>query len=456
MVSILLTIFAFASGAQEEPSDKTAVDGVTLVNKLGNQIPILNNRFRIDHEIEEVTMLFFRKPGTPPVILVRPDGSKLYATMAVKGELEWFDDRTYDLIKLKNPMPGPWQAVGQLEAGSKILVLSELELHVEDLPPILIRGETIKITGHITNGGQKFKANALDDVLQLEVDFLSTNNADYANFGAEHVQLARFKDNGKGFDERPKDGVFTGEFKLDFPDGEWKPKYFISMPMYKRQIEKEPVIVNPVPFTQSVVTTNMPDDYHIVTLDITGDYVDRTSVIFQGKIHYPNSEVQSFSIVKEVEEARELKIINYDYGKYKVEMQGFGKTVNGREFMIQMPPFTFDISPDAAESSEEEIAEQVTEELSLENDLATEPEPKDPTGSIVIIIVGNLLLLAVGYVLVRIFVLKQPFNIKLPAMPNFKKKKADDKKEGENKKDTEKGEESDGDDDILDLSMPDD
>lgn len=33
-----------------------------------NEIKLFNNRFRIDHEVEEITLLFFRAEGTAPVI----------------------------------------------------------------------------------------------------------------------------------------------------------------------------------------------------------------------------------------------------------------------------------------------------------------------------------------------------------------------------------------------------
>ena len=122
-------VFGSVAQANQSP-DPESVAGIELYNN--NQIPLLDNRFRIDSEVEEVTLLFFREPGSPPVILVRPDGSKMYASMAVTGEAEWFDEATYDLIRIVEPMPGPWQAVGQLAEGSKVLIITDFQLEVED------------------------------------------------------------------------------------------------------------------------------------------------------------------------------------------------------------------------------------------------------------------------------------------------------------------------------------
>nr|WP_234047875.1 hypothetical protein [Pseudoalteromonas sp. LC2018020214] len=40
--------------------------------------------------------------------------------------------------------------------------------------------------------------------MSLNVDFVSTNNENFANFGAGIQEVAEFKDDGRGFDERPK------------------------------------------------------------------------------------------------------------------------------------------------------------------------------------------------------------------------------------------------------------
>ena len=83
---------------------------------------------------------------------------------------------------------------------------------------MLFQGEKIKMTGRVLNDGELNQCQIyFNDVVNLNVDFISTNNAEFANFGASTQEVAEFKDDGREFDERPNDGVFTGEFKLDFP-----------------------------------------------------------------------------------------------------------------------------------------------------------------------------------------------------------------------------------------------
>ncbi|MGO2563003.1 MAG: TIGR03503 family protein, partial [Pseudoalteromonas nigrifaciens] len=186
LVTALVSASFFATSAY-------GVKQVEVLKRDGrqNEIPLLDNRFRIDSKVAEITLLFFRKPGSPAVILVRPDGSKYFATESVKNpDLSWHDELSYDLVTIRNPMAGPWQVIGNILPDSRIVVLGQVSLEAEPLPEILFRGETIKITGKILNDGAPINANLFRDVVTLNVDFVSTNNAEAANFGASTQEVA--------------------------------------------------------------------------------------------------------------------------------------------------------------------------------------------------------------------------------------------------------------------------
>ncbi len=479
---ILCIVFAFYSvpsvSAADNDNDNDDESGIHMLKESSalNQIPLLNNRFRIDHNVDEVKLLFFREMGSPPVILVKPDGSKIYATQGVVGVVDWFDDATYDLIKITNPMPGPWQAVGKILPNSKIMIITDIELHVEDLPPILIQGETIKVTAKLTNGGEPIYEPGFRDIVNLNVTFSSTNNSEYDNFGADTVTGISFQDNGRGFDEKPRDGVFTGEFKLDFPSGEWIPRYFIEAPLFSREIEHDPVIVRPFPVKTRIDKTSDENGYHKLHIDIIGDYVDKSSMIFQGKVHYPTGDIQSFSVTEETEESRTFNIMNYDYGGYKVTLSAFGNNVNGREFMLEVPDTLFSVEPVFDELPENNMTAMEEEKRipTVEELLADETveEPEDSGKIITVIIVGNVVLLIIGIVAIKLLTKKPSvkkesggfssvisgLSEKVKSMMPWNKNKAeviDLPAESETQNKGKNGQKSDSSDDILDLSMPD-
>ncbi|WP_105167779.1 TIGR03503 family protein [Pseudoalteromonas sp. T1lg23B] len=435
-----------------------ATPQVTVLERDGvsNEVPLLDNRFRIDHEVEKISLLFFRKPGSPAVVLVQPDGSKIYATHALRDDsLQWYDEVSFDLVVISNPTPGPWQVIGNIQDGSRVMVVGDIELEVEPLPPLIFRGETLKVTGRVTNDGKPIEIGYFRDVISLVVDFVSTNNDNYDNFGAGTQSVTEFKDDGREFDERPLDGVFTGEFKLSFPAGEWRPEFLIETPLVKRKVVGKPILLSEPPFNFELTLSEDEEFEHELMIKLDNEIVKPESVIFQGKIFYPNGEEQAFTIEPKERLYRTLAIKNYDWGRYSVELSAFGENINGREFMATLPVYKFEI---------ERPIEKVPELLvPIETILIPEPEPEPEINTplvVSIIVVGNLLILLAGWVAVRVLVQNKPINFKFK-LP-FMKSKHEDKQSQEPQNETQKqnvdesGSKNDKSGDILNLSMSDD
>ncbi|ESP92936.1 MULTISPECIES: TIGR03503 family protein [Pseudoalteromonas] len=449
-LAVLLIIVGWQAYAETPDITVLKRDGVS------NEIPLLDNRFRIDHNVDKITLLFFRAPGAPAVVLVRPDGSKIYSIHAVKDEaLEWYDEISYDLIIIDKPMPGPWQVLGQILKDSRIMVLGEIELAVDPLPPMLFRGEMLKVNGRVTNDGKPIDVGYFRDVVTLYVEFVSTNNEQYANFGAGTQSVTEFKDDGRDFDERPLDGVFTGEFKLVFPAGEWQPEFFIETPILKRRVVKEPIVIAEPPFSFELQLADDEEFEHELLIKLDREIVKPETVILQGKILYPNGEEQLFTLNEAERFYRQLQIKNYDWGRYSIQLSAFGENINGREFMAAIPDYNFEI-----ERPIEKVPE-LTKPISPA-ELLGEPEPKEPeanTGLIVtIVLIGNLLVLLLGWLAIRVLVQKKPikFSIPLPTSIPFLKKKPQmdiDELDEEGEKAADKDSDSG---DVLNLSMSED
>lgn len=437
-----------------------------------NQIALLNNRFRIDHEIDEITLLFFREAGAPPSILVRPDGSKIYISTADGDTVTWFDDVSYDLIHLKNPMPGPWQVVGKIKENSRIIVLSEIQLHVDELPPLMIAGEQIKVTGRLSNGGQEISVPEFRDVIYLDVDFVSTNNKEFLNFGADTVRVAEFKDDGKGYDERPGDGVFTGEFILNFAAGQWIPTFHVSTPLLKRTLQQAPVIIEENPFAiikmqteadelakqpQAVAVLGSETEQEsesvqadlptfMVSFNIKGNSIDTEHTYYQGTIYYPDKEMETFSQPAAGLQTS-LSLRNASYGTYRIEAKAFSRNINGRDIVMDIPQFYFVIDPPPPPIVEKPLVEDV---VVPEEPLAPPPPKRMSAMAISLIVFANVVLLLLGLVAVRVFVMKKPLWPKKQLQPEAEPVAVS--APTQSPATTPKPAKTD---DILDLSMPD-
>lgn len=398
-----------------------------------NGIPLLQNRFRIDFTVDELTMVFFREFGSAPVVLVKPDGSKIFQSQADGDNLFWFDSATYDMISIKNPTPGPWQAVGQIEPGSRVMVISDLALHAEPLPRIVFSGEILKQTAYLTNHGQPIDYTAFRDVVELKVEFVSTNNPNFNNFGSENQLIASFEDNGKGMDERPLDGTFTGQFNLSVADGEWTPVFSVSTPMFSREQVDPNLMLYANPIKLSVEMDKDGKGFHKLLIDAQRQHVDMTSLLLDGKVRFPNGDIQNFSITDSSSAAREHLIVNYEYGVYRVKLTAYGNTVDGREFILDVPEFSFlaeDPTPPAPEpqtpsedgaviAAENATGESAdTEDATLPQGPAiNEPEQTEqaeqdtamsPTMLVLLVLLINLLIIGGGGAAIWYFLRKKP------------------------------------------------
>ncbi len=419
-LSLILLLVPVVGVSQQAGDSKTQavvqqID-TTPIKELGNKylngIKLLQNRFRIDYKVDEITLVFFRKFGSAPIVLVRPDGSKIFQSQAIDYDVDWYDSTTYDFIRMRDPMPGPWQAVGQILPGSRVMVISDIQLKADELPPVLFSGEILKQTAYLTNGGEPIDYAEFRDVVKLNMEFASTNNPNFNNFGAQTQLIAAFEDDGKGMDERPLDGTFTGQFNLGIPDGEWKPIFTTTTPMFTREKVGDPIILHENPIKVDVELDSSGAGYHRLLVDADREKIDMTSLLVDGKIKYPNGDVQNFSITRVSDEVRTHKIVNYEYGIFRVKLTAYGNTITGRDFILDVPEFTFfaeepEIETKATRQQVTQIPNEATkaEVLAIkELNLNEEPELKKdemPTEKLVgLILLVNLVVILIGGVLI--------------------------------------------------------
>lgn len=411
--------WAFVNSDVESKTENNKLNKTTVEyyqkDNITNQIPYFDNRFRLDADLEEITLIFYRKSGSTPIILIRPDGSKIRVNQFDHEKVQWFDDSTFDMIKIKKPMPGPWQAVGDILPNSQILVISDVKIAVEPLPDIAFSGETLKVEGKLFNGNDAIESPYFKNVVKLDVNFYSTNNSNHENFGADAIKVTSFRDDGHGLDEYANDNTFTGEFILDFAPGEWQPVYLVKLPMTTRELRQTPILLHKIPVELSVVKSEDPDKPHQLLLAIDPSHVDPNSLVFQGKLTFPDRQTKPFSIMEESGESRTTTITNTEPGIYRVNVSAFGKTISGREFRLVVPEFSFnveennyllntagDVNADGTVTINETAdelrvkAEQEREEAMLVQQQAQDAEDKE---TIIIIAAGNSVIILIAVVL---------------------------------------------------------
>jgi len=399
---------SLVNSGKEKKLDRAKVEFYQNDN-ITNQVPYFDNRFRIDSKLEEITLIFYRKSGSTPIILIRPDGTKIRVSNRDYDKVQWYDDRTFDMIKIKDPMPGPWQAVGDILPNSQILVVSDVTISVEPLPEIVFAGETLKIEGKLFNGEEAIDSPYFTDVVKLDVNFYSTNNSIYDNFGADAIKITSFRDDGRGLDEYKNDSIFTGEFVLNFAPGEWQPVYLVKLPMATRELRQEPIILQKTPIDIQVELSSITDSPHKMNISIDPSFVDVNSLVFQGKVTFPDRQVEPFSIMEQQGETRIKNIDNTEAGIYRINVSAFGKTIKGREFRLVVPEVTFLVKADenallpTINAEVNDLSGQVEGDSDVNNikpiGLAKQEQEDKDMETIMIIAAGNAVIIIIALVL---------------------------------------------------------
>lgn len=449
---LLVWLLVLSGMAIAQQAQHKAEPGLTMLDDLpvANQIPLLDNRFRIDDGIQSITMVLFRRPGTASIILVRPDGSKIFYNTASQHNIRWHDAPSYDLIEITEPMPGPWQAIGRILPESKILVLTDVELEVDALPDPIMVGESFKLTARLKDGEQIVNVREFKDILTLQVLFISTNNKDYDNFGHGIVEVATFRDDGRGFDASARDGIFTGEIKLNFGAGEWIPKFLVKTPLYSRAVEQPAIVIQPAPVTLEVSPATTGQTHHILKLIPSSELVDTDSLLFQGQISYPDGHVELFSITEPAQN-RQFEMENRGHGSYILSVGVFGQMLDGREFVLNLPEQRFFVTQQAREAPA--LIEQPEQPV-----VSSEVEPEQDTAAgfpWIWIILVNVVILTAGALAIWLVITGKNAST-LFFWRKTKVQKAPATAPQTKAAEREKVQKSNDQDEILDLSLPDD
>ncbi|MGE6137052.1 TIGR03503 family protein [Aeromonas rivipollensis] len=324
----------------------TSLSGMANEVFAPSDIPLLDNRFRIDYGVKEITFIIKRKPGTPSVILVRPDGSKLYVGKVTPPDVGWLTQQDQDLITVRNPMPGPWQAIGEVDPDNRVRLLTDIRLESEPLPARLYQGERVKLQSRLLIDGAAPGAGYYLSDLGMTVKLQQFNDAAQSGEPIVEETLGHYLDDGKGLDEVPGDGILTAEAVLDVPAGKYRALYSSGNQVFSRA-QSQQVLLFPWPLSYTLDAPS-GDIGARLSLLIDADELDPASVVIQGKAIDSAGVSMAFNAVAtEPRLGVDLSALKAA-GQYRVEATLFGTTRLGREVQLQLPVKSFTILPPPA------------------------------------------------------------------------------------------------------------
>ncbi|MFC3022381.1 TIGR03503 family protein [Vibrio zhugei] len=245
-------------------------------------ISLLDNRFRVDPSIQQITFVIYRKNPSRPVVLVRPDGKKYYAWKS-PDNVKWYQESSMDIISIEKPMPGPWQAVGKVTPDNHIKLISNLQLTSDHFPERLYQGETLKYTAQLTSNDKPLKLRDFLDKVKLKVTFTPyVENEESLAKEARPIPdvLGEFADDGRGLDEKAGDGVFTVALPISIEPGKYRARITSGNGVFLRA-QEQTVLVYPTPYTDTLIQSRDKSQPHKVVVSGEQGSLEPGSLVMQ-------------------------------------------------------------------------------------------------------------------------------------------------------------------------------
>ncbi|MHC0043911.1 TIGR03503 family protein [Vibrio campbellii] len=383
---------------------------------------LLDNRFRVDPTIEQITFLVYREQSSQPVVLVRPDGKKYYA-WGTYDNVRWYQEPSLDIISVDKPMAGPWQAVGKVTPKNNIRLISHLKLSTDVFPNRLYHNEALKFTARLTSDDKPLVLRDFLDRVNLRVTFTKfVENEDELIKEARPVPMVigEFADDGRGLDEKAGDGVFTVQLPIDVEPGKYRARITSGNGVFLRA-QEQVVLVYPSPITRTFIQSRHAGQPHQLVVSGEQGMITPGSIAVNVEQEAPDGFISySQGQVSADGTKTTLKMDNDpELGKYSWHGEVFATdlaTKRSLVFPIKEQSFSVvdEVDLEAARLAKEaEIAEQ--RRIEMEKRIIAEREAERKR-SMIIIAIGNVIAL----ILVILFwIIWSKLKAKRQAMPEM-------------------------------------
>ncbi|MEI6896421.1 MAG: hypothetical protein V5786_02830 [Psychromonas sp.] len=297
-----------------------------------NDIPLLDNRFRIDPEIDQITFIFNHSNAPQRVILVQPDGHKIHQQQH-SSNIAWVTTRGETIVTVQNPMAGPWQAIAKLDGENRIKIISKVRLEVNKLPLKLYAQEYITTHATLYEGNKLLKKMSYLHNAQLSISLI----------GDAKTKMALYQDDGRHYDQLAFDGELTTRLFVDLHPGRYLLSIGTKNDVFIRNVNKDAVVF-PSPINYSI--TSLKDEVTI-SFAMDSDEIETNSVSIQGVIKNAEDEVLSQIIIHNrdrIPDRNEMvRTYKLPYQVYTFSGKAYATTLTGREIELQLPDAIFEL-----------------------------------------------------------------------------------------------------------------
>ncbi|OXX72585.1 TIGR03503 family protein [Vibrio sp. V03_P4A6T147] len=367
-----------------------------------SSMSLLDNRFRVDPTISQITFVVYREKSSQPVVLVRPDGKKYYA-WRYDENMRWYQEPTMDIISIDKPMPGPWQAIGKVSPQNSIKLISHLQLDTDVFPSRLYHGEELKFTARLTSDGKPLLLRDFLDRVNLKVTFTK-----FVENEEELIKEARplpevigeFADDGRGLDEQPGDGIFTVALPITPMPGKYRVRITSGNGVFLRAQEQE-VLVYPAPVSTTFIQSRVDGAPHQIVFSGEQGMIAPGSIV----AHVEHANIYDDIFITEGQSEKEaLKLsleipYNGDNGNYRWSGKLYAtELASQRPLYFPLAEHTYSVVDDVniEETRRLQMEEEIQQRKLEQEQLIIQMREEATSRSIMFIVIGNIGAILIG------------------------------------------------------------
>lgn len=130
-------------------------------------VPMVDNEFKIDGSVKEMTLLVFRK-GDKETRIIDP-ANDTYSENERPANVNWRNDLGYDLITIKGPRAGSWKLDADIDPDNRVMVVTDLKLVAKDIPPFIRPDQSLTLHIELHDKDKKIAKNSFLKFVDFKV-----------------------------------------------------------------------------------------------------------------------------------------------------------------------------------------------------------------------------------------------------------------------------------------------
>lgn len=361
------------------------------------RVPLDENGFLVDSSIQEFTALIFRRAEVPATIIVAPDGKEFSGTDP-KHNVNWYRTDKYDLITVQSPLAGQWKVKTEMAPGSRVTVVSNLQLTVQPMKSNIKSGQSLDLAYSFQENGNTI----------INKDFLGVLTGEVLTSGGDSPEV---KSTALTMGT-PDDGVFHQKLEGFAGLGEFDVKILIDGKTFKREFIHHLNISDSAFKLEKTIDESSGKKVYgykliadVETVDVGATKVK--AIIKNSKANNLERDLNTIG-----NERWEFSFTPVQTAHYDISLSVAGKQIDGSPLSETIKADSFYFPDEASVLAAEQPASSVAASSSASSDAvvekadsAPEPEATEEDSNLWLYVgigVGNILVIILGYFVYRL------------------------------------------------------